>query len=230
MSLPRPMPLTMTDIALLKFAHILGLVYWLGADLGVFYSSYVLCDDRQPTSVRLSAARILFALDQAPRISMTLMLPLGVHLAVRLGYITAPDWVVPATWGIALAWLTMVLLLHFKGHGGRLGWLTTVDFAFRVGVVITLLGLAAAALLDQLPGFSAWAAIKLAIFAGLVLCGLLVRVKLRPFGPAFAALAADRAGDAENAVIRRSIGGTRPFVVAIWVGLLLNTALGVHLL
>ena len=220
----------MNEIALLKFAHILGLVYWLGADLGVFYSSYVLCDDRKTTSVRLSAAKILFALDQAPRISMTLMLPLGVHLAIRLGYISAPDWVIPTTWAIALGWLAMVLLLHFKGHGGRLGWLTTVDFGFRVGVVLTLLGLAFAALLDQIPGLSDWAAVKLAIFAGLVLCGLLVRVRLRPFGPAFAALAADRAGDAENDVIRRSIGGTRPFVVAIWIGLLLNTALGVHLL
>jgi hypothetical protein len=220
----------MTDIALLKFAHVLGLVYWLGADLGVFYSSYVLCDERQPTSVRLSAARILFALDQAPRISMTLMLPLGVHLAVRLGYITAPDWVVPGTWAVALGWLAMVLLLHFRGHGGRLGWLTTMDFAFRTGVVVILLGLAGGALLDRVPGISDWAAIKLAIFAGLVLCGLLVRIKLRPFGPAFAVLAADRAGEAENEAIRRSIGGTRPFVVTIWIGLLLNTALGVHLL
>lgn len=220
----------MTEIALLKFAHILGLVYWLGADLGVFYSSFVLCDDRKPTAVRLSAAKMLFALDQAPRISMTLMLPLGVHLAARLGYIAAPGWVIPVTWALALAWLTMVLVLHFKGHGGKLGWLTTVDFAFRTAVVMTLLALSGAALGGFIAGFTTWAAIKLAIFAGLVVCGLLVRIRLKPFGPAFAALAADRAGDAENLAIRRSIGGTRPFVVTIWIGLLVNTALGVHLL
>jgi hypothetical protein len=124
----------------------------------------------------------------------------------------------------------MVLILHFRAHGGKLAWLTTVDFVFRTGVVVTLLGFSGAALLGLITGFSAWAAIKLAIFAGLVVCGLLVRVRLRPFGPAFAALAAGEAGEAENTAIRRSIGGTRPFVVAIWIGLLVNTALGVHLL
>ena len=80
----------MTEIALLKMAHVLGLVYWLGADLGVFYSSFVLCDDKQSGPVRVSAAKILFALDQAPRMCMTLMLPLGIHLASKMGFIQAP--------------------------------------------------------------------------------------------------------------------------------------------
>lgn len=224
----------MTEIGLLRLGHLLGLVYWLGADLGVFYSSYLLCDERQPPVVRVAAGKILFALDQAPRISMTLMLPLGVHLAVRLGYVAVPEntgnGLIAGVWLLAAAWLGMVLALHFRGHGGRLAWLARLDFGFRAVLALVLLGVAAGAVTGLLDGVSAWAGWKLGVFGGLVLCGLAVRLRLRPFGPAFAALARGEAGAAENAVIRRSIGGTRPFVLAIWAGLLVNTALGLHLL
>lgn len=220
----------MTEIALLKMAHVLGLVYWLGADLGVFYSSYILCDDKQSPAVRVSAARILFALDQAPRICMTLMLPLGVHLASLLAYLSVPAWLVPATWALAAGWLTMVLVLHFKGHGGKLALLTRFDFWFRAALVISLAAIAVGAVSGALPQATAWSGYKLGIFAALIFCGLMVRLRLRPFGPAFARLARGEANDADNQAIRSSIGGTRPFVVAIWVGLLASTALGLHVI
>ena len=35
-----------TELGILKLIHILCLVYWLGADLGVFYSSYFLIDEK----------------------------------------------------------------------------------------------------------------------------------------------------------------------------------------
>lgn len=220
----------MLEITLLKFAHVLGLVYWLGADLGVFYSSYVLCDDRQSAPVRVSAAKILFALDQAPRISMTLMLPLGVHLAAKLGYLQAPAWLVPGTWALTAGWLAMVLVLHFKGHGDALPGLKRFDLVFRAALVLLLVGVGVAAMAGVLTQVTPWAGTKLAIFGALVLCGLMVRLRLRSFGPAFLKLLQGEPSAEDNAALRRSIGGSRPFVLAIWVGLLLNTALGVHLL
>ena len=219
----------MNEIALLSLLHLLGLVYWLGADLGVFYSSFILCDARKSAEVRVSAARILFALDQAPRISMTLMLPLGVHLASVMGYITAPAWLVPAVWLLGLSWLAMVLALHFLGHGRDLRLLTVFDFWFRATLIAVLLGVAALSIAGQLPAVSSWAGWKLAVFAGLVCCGLLVRIRLKPFGPAFARLAGGAHGPEDDAAISASIGGSRPFVLLIWLGLLVNSALGVHL-
>lgn len=220
----------MSDILLLKFGHLLCLVYWLGGDLGVFYSSYSVADERLSPETRRNAAKILFALDQAPRICMTLILPLGVHLAWRMGFLPVPGAVVAATWAICLGWLAMVLTLHFGGHGGGLAWLTKFDFGFRVVVVVGLLGVAGASLTDAWRTMPDWTAWKLAIFALLVFCGLMVRVRLKPFGPAFANLVRGEPSDEDNAVIRRTLGGTRPFVLAIWVGLLVETALGLHLL
>ena len=215
----------MTDIALLKLGHILCLVYWLGADLGVFYSSYFLADDKLSTETRLAMAKLLFALDQAPRICMPLILAFGVHLAWRLGMWPIPGSIVIVTWLICLGWLAMVLVLHVRGHSAA--GLTRFDFGFRVTLVAGLVAFSAYAIANQ--QMATWLALKLLVFAGLVFCGLMIRRRLKPFGPAFSALAGGQAGDAENSVIRGSLSATRPFVVTIWLGLLLNTALGLHL-
>ena len=215
----------MTEIALLKLGHILCLVYWLGADLGVFYSSYFLVDDKLSTETRLTMAKLLFALDQAPRICMPLILAFGVHLAWRLGMWSIPGVAVVATWLVCLGWLAMVLVLHIRGHNAP--GLTRFDFGFRVVLIAGLAGYSAYAITSQ--QMATWLALKLLVFAGLVFCGLMIRRGLKPFGPAFAKLAAGQATADDNAVIRASLGASRPFVLTIWLGLLLNTALGLHL-
>ena len=75
-----------------------------------------------------------------------------------------------------------------------------------------------------------WAAAKLAIFAAMVACGLIIRVNLKPFGPAFGALMTTGPTPEVNAAIASSLARCRPFVVAIWAGLLVNAMLGLHLI
>lgn len=215
----------MLEIGLLKFGHLLCLVYWLGADLGVFYSSYFVADEKLSPETRVSMAKLLFALDQGPRICMPLILGFGVHLGWRLGMLPTSGSLVLVTWLVCLGWLAMVVTLHARGAAAK--GLTRFDYAFRVVVVAGLSGYSVYALATG--SMLTWLAVKLLIFAGLVLSGLMVRRQLRPFGPAFAALAQGQPSDADNAAIRASLAGTRPFVIAIWAGLLVNTALGLHL-
>ena len=225
----------MTEIALLKMAHVLGLVYWLGGDLGVFYTSFYVIDEKRSVDVRVAAAKILFALDQGPRICMTLMLPLGVQLANSIGFIQVPGAVVAIVWLIALGWLAMVLYLHFAGHSKDTKVLTTFDFWFRVFVIVAITAVALLALISPggLPGgwiISPWAAYKLIIFAGLVGSGLMIRIKLKPFGAAFGNIASGKGTPQDNAAMNGSLARTRPFALLIWAGLLVNTALGLHVL
>ena len=102
----------MSDILLIKLLHLVGFAYWLGGDLGVFTSSYIVVNDKLSSEVRVSAAKLLFALDQAPRICMTLMLPLGTHLAWRMGALPIDAGAMTAIWLLAIGWLTMVITLH----------------------------------------------------------------------------------------------------------------------
>ncbi len=218
----------MNEYLLIKLLHIVGFAYWLGGDLGVFTSSYYVADKKRSPETRVAMAKLLFALDQAPRICMTMMLPLGTHLAWKLGLFTFSSATMAAIWLACFAWLTMVITLHVAAQSRGKAMLTTFDFFFRLALA---LGLLAAGVLNLTSGaWPYWLAVKMMIFGGLVGCGLIVRVKLKPFGPAFAKLAGGEVTDEVNADIRDSLNGTRPFVVTIWIGLLASAALGLHLI
>ena len=220
----------MNEFLLIKLLHIVGFAYWLGGDLGVFYSSYYVADENRSTDVRVAAAKILYALDQAPRICMTMMLPLGTHLAWKLGVLPIDATTMAIVWILCFGWLAMVVTLHVAAQSRGKALLTTFDFYFRLALSLGLLGTGLYSLLG--PGdLPYWVAAKLSIFGGLVGCGLLVRIKLKPFGPAFAKLAQGQAGATENATIRSSLvpptvthprsGGNR-WVKSTWRGRLLT--------
>lgn len=220
----------MNEYLLIKFLHVVGFAYWLGGDLGVFHSSYWVANPTHSPEVRVAAAKILFWLDQVPRICMTMMLPLGLHLAWRMGALPLTGVHVLAIWVLCFGWLGMVVYLHAAGPSAQKTLVTRVDLWFRLLLALTLLaaGLGAAAGIGLTAPL--WVAVKLAIFGGMIVCGLLVRLRLKDFGPAFARIASGTVDDETNETIRRSLGGTRPFVVAIWAGLLSSAALGLHLI
>lgn len=220
----------MTEILLIKLLHLVGFAYWLGGDLGVFTSSYIVVNDKLSPEVRISAAKLLFALDQAPRICMTLMLPLGTHLAWKMGALPIDGAAMTGIWLLAIGWLTMVVTLHVAPPGKGKTLLTTFDFWFRLALAIGLIGGATSSLLNDSSSVPYWVAAKLAIFGGLVGCGLIIRIQLKPFAPAFAKLAQGAVTDEVNATIRDSLNDTRPWVILIWIGLLASAALGIHLI
>ena len=220
----------MSEYLLVKLLHILGFAYWLGADLGVFYTSYFVVNDKLSTDVRLTCARILFALDQAPRICMTMMLPLGAHLAWRLGVLPIDTPMMIAIWMLSFGWLAMVITLHHSSNSKLKAMLTTFDFWFRLTLSLGLIGFGVLQIMSDSPILPYWVAIKLLIFGSLVGCGLIIRIKLRPFGAAFSSLASGNANDEDNRNIRSSLDATRPFVITIWIGLIASAALGLHLL
>jgi hypothetical protein len=220
----------MTEIALLKFAHVLGLVYWLGGDLGAWYSSYFAVDRDLPANTRIVVIRILFALDLAPEICMTLMLPLGIHLAWRLGMLPLDGPVIAIVWAICLGWLSMVLYLRFAVPGAAKQFTSRFDFYFRIAVILCLVAYAAYSLADMGGSRVPWVTYKLLIYALLVGCGLMIRIRLKDFGPAFERMVQDTARDQDHAAISHSIQATRPFVLVIWLGLLASTALGLRVI
>lgn len=220
----------MNDFLIVKLLHVVGFAYWLGGDLGVFYSSFFVANDKLSTDVRVATAKILFALDQAPRICMTMMLPLGIHLTWQMGIFRFGATTMTVIWLAAFAWLGMVVTLHVAAQSKGKAMLTVFDFWFRLLLSASLVIIGAVAQFSDRLVMPHWVAIKLIIFGGLIACGLFVRIKLRPFGPAFANMARGEASEADNAAIRKGLGGTKPFVITIWIGLVASTALGLHLI
>ena len=61
----------------LMIFHLLLFVYWLGSDMGVFYSSGMAIDSKLSNAARVTASKIMIDLDFVPRICMSLMLTVG---------------------------------------------------------------------------------------------------------------------------------------------------------
>ncbi len=219
----------MNDLLFIKFAHVVGFAYWLGTDLAVFYTSYYVADSERSRDVRVTLAKVLFALDQVPRMCMTMMLPSGVHLLWRFGLLDVGSVVVLLAWLLGFAWLAMVILIHRVQSTPGKQWLTRIDLALRLALVAGLLGFVSSNIATD-STMPYWANAKLAIFAGLITCGLIIRLRLLAFAPAFARVAQGDTDAANESVLRASLGSTRPLVVLIWAGLLTSAAFGLHLI
>lgn len=213
-----------------SFLHLVGFAYWLGGDLGVFHTSYWVANPRHPPEVRVAAARILFWLDQVPRICMTMMLPLGLQLTWQAGLLGFSATVMTLIWVAAFAWLGMALYLHAAGPSAGRDWLTRFDFWFRLLLSVSLLAVGSASVFNGAYDLPYWVGAKLGIFGALVGLGLIIRIKLKPFGTAFGNIASGNSTAEDEAAIRQSLGGTRPYVIAIWLGLFASAALGIHLI
>ncbi|HET6564705.1 MAG TPA: hypothetical protein VFG52_04770 [Xanthomonadales bacterium] len=218
------------EIALLKLVHILAFVCWLGADLAVWYLGFFAANRKFTSATRVTVTRVLFGLDMVPRISMTLTFGFGIHLAYRIGYWPVPPWVIYASYLTCLAWMGMVLYQHYGKNRRMQDLLRRFDFGFRLAL-ISVFSTYAAVSLSGPNGVSAdFIAWKLLLFASMIACDLMVRIKLKPFGPAFAKLLADKASQEDEDAMEHSLSAIRLWKLVIWLGLVFSAAFGVHLI
>ncbi|MCC5825025.1 hypothetical protein [Alkalimonas sp.] len=219
----------MSEILLLNFIHLLLFVYWLGGDLGTFYASRFVARADLTVAQRSTALNIMLGVDQGPRLCMPLILPSGLHLGAVLGMIQLPASMVLLVWLIGLFWFAMVLVLHFVKGKPWLAGLGRFDFVFRCVVIGLCLLLAATVLLAE-PWLTARMAVKLTVFAGLVGCGLGIRLALKPFMQAWQQMIQHGIQPQSDRSMQQALAKARWYVYTIWLGLLINAAIGTHLI
>jgi len=197
------------------FVHILLFVYWLGADLGVFREA------------RGMAVRIMGWIDQVPRYCLVLMLPVGYTLAREVGVVRLPDVGLIILWVIAAAWLSMVWAIHHFQGTPRADRLRKLDLAWRVVLSLGLLWDAWQGFRGTGHLFADWISIKFLLFALLIFCGIMIRVRGKPIGPALRRALAEGSTPELEADIERGFRRTRPFVLAIWALLVVAAWVGI---
>ncbi len=212
--------------------HLVLMAYWLGADLGVFYSSRYVLKPELAVESRVTALRIMAWVDMAPRICLVLFLPSGVSLMAASEYGERFKGLpVIGVWVFSVAWLGLVLADH-RYTGTALGArIKNVDLLLRLGLIVTLLTVGIYTVLATEPfGVTTnpkWLGGKVALYAVAMLFGVLIRFRLRPFGPAFDALVTNGSSREVERTMRRAIQGSAPYVLTIWVLILVIAALGV---
>ena len=68
------------EMILLKWAHILAMVYWLGGEWGVFQTSYNVVNRKLALDERRRHMETAYRIDILARSGIILLLPLGLHL------------------------------------------------------------------------------------------------------------------------------------------------------
>ncbi|MGC4956014.1 hypothetical protein ACLQ2P_22550 [Actinomadura citrea] len=213
--------------------HIVLFAYWLGGDLGVFYSSRFILKPELSAEARGVAVKIMHVVDMSPRICLVLFLPSGITLMASddLGRDVFGGWRLAAVWALALVWLWLVIADYRRGPG-RFGDLVhRADLAVRGALIVVLLGAAAYTFAADEPfgatSDPAWLAGKAAAYALCIAAGLMIRVRLKPFGAAWGTLLATGGDPRVERDIRGSVQGSIPYVLAIWTLVVVAALLGV---
>lgn len=205
--------------------HLLLFCYWLGGDMGVFYSSGFAVNPKLSPAARLTAAKIMVNLDLVPRICMTLMLTVGGILSER--WLEHPTWQMVAIILLAPFWLAMVLTIHVKEGQPIARAIARFDYYFRWAVVIAIIVSVSYSFSTGRLAPAPWIGAKLLVFAGMVFSGIMIRRYIGPYVAGIHALAKGSITDAENVAMSRSLAQCRVFVYAIWAGLIIECVLGV---
>ena len=113
------MGITLLEVFL--FIHVVLFVYWLGADLGVYYTSRFVVDRKLSTETRAITGKIMEFVDLSPRICLVIFLPSGISLMAL--YDKSPTFVMDnkyliiiGSWLAGLAWLYLVIR-NYHSHG-----------------------------------------------------------------------------------------------------------------
>lgn len=212
----------MTEIAIFTLLHLLVFVYWLGGDLGAFYTSRFLIRPGVPVDRRMLAAKIVNDVDMAPRTALILAFPTGLTLAHVKGWISLPLPLLAVVWLAGLCWLALAWAIHMK-HGAAPALWRSGDMALRWALILGLAGAAAWNIAGDgaLPLFLS---LKLLALAGCTALGLYIRAVLKPLGPALMGLAGPDAPAAELS-LAATLNRARPLVAGIWALLIAATLL-----
>ncbi|BCY12854.1 hypothetical protein [Actinoplanes sp. L3-i22] len=223
-------------LAAFLFLHIVLMVFWLGGDLGVFYSSRYVINPSLTPAARLTALKIMSGLDLGPKICLILFLPSGLtlisldeHGGSLLGIKLLPWWLLVPVWIGALVWLRLMHLDHHEP--GRHPLVRRIDWTIRITVIAGMTATGVYTLVAAHPfGVDTnpkWLGGKVLLYSLAIAAGLGIRRTLRPFGPAFGAIMAGNSDDTTEAAVQSSVNGCLPYVWLIWISVLIAGLLGV---
>lgn len=201
----------------LLVTHIAVLGYWLGSELVINSTyRYVCYRDEMPFVDRTRLMGHVMVVDQHVRYALVLQASLGTMLAAYLGYIPGGATLMTVAGVVGVLWLLFVEIVHrlyAKPIGSSLS-------AFDRGSRYVLMALLVAIALGfvggawSMPGWLRW---KLACFAGVMACGVGIRLSLLGHFRTWAIMERDGATAGTNAIIRQVYVRSTAVLGLLWV-------------
>ncbi len=208
------------------FVHILLMAFWLGADMGTYYSAMLILNKEYSPSQRAVLARVLQGVDIFPRLSMTLILPSGLTIAALKGWVPLSTEWLSLFWLAGIMWSWLIWTIHRptapKWGKKLLPFENIWNWFLLLLVTFTVLF----SFFTDLFIIENWLIVKLALFGVTVAVLIVVNIMFKPFGPAFEKLISEGSSPEVEQIISSLIIKGKPWIWSIWLIVVVNTALG----
>ena len=203
----------------LLLAHIVVLGYWLGSELVINNSfRYVTWSTKMPIAERGRMLDHVMDIDQHVRYALVLQLGLGVILAALLGYIPGGASLGIAAGFIALLWLVLVQITHRRRKTVAGEHLARLDRVIRYLVGAALVVYCLAGLAGIVPSVQ-WLALKMMLFAIVIVCGVGIRFELIKYFGVWSQIRGHGSSENLEAELRHSYFRATAVLVALWVAI-----------
>jgi len=211
-----------TTLAVLKWAHIIAMVYWLGGEWGIFNTSRHVVNRNLSMEERKRHMDTAYLIDIPARTGIILLMPIGLHMGYYWGVQPYGGGYLVAMWVFTALWLAICWAAFYYRETDRGILLTKIDEKVRFVLIPLMLVAAISSLLGHGP-FNAgemqkWFSIKLGLFAGLLVIGLILRFIMREWTTLFRILAEGPNVEAENR-LEKSLRLGRTLAYFYWIGI-----------
>ena len=204
----------------IKFVHVLLLVFWLGTDVGVLLLARRFRDASLSVETRLTLLHMAMVIDTLPRICFIVMLPAGVHLANAAGLLSVDIPGLVGLWLLAAVLLTvnMSAAKHIGTPlGARLQRLNWVGLGIA-GLLLIATG--SASMINGTPDMVSWLAAKIVIYGLVYWFAIGIDWMFLPVGRLTAELAEKGSSEEIEAGITRTVDQTMWAVLAVYASTL----------
>ncbi|MBX2857985.1 MAG: hypothetical protein KTR17_04925 [Cellvibrionaceae bacterium] len=211
-----------TTLAVLKWLHIIAMVYWLGGEWGVFHTSRFIVDRKLSMDERRRHLSTAYIIDIPARTGIILLMPIGLHMGHFWGVQPYGGVSLAVMWVLTAAWLGLCWAAFYFRETDRGIRLTKIDEKVRYVLIPLIIGAALASLLGFGP-FNAgagqkWFSIKLGLFGCLLIIGLILRFIMREWTEMFRILAEGPNQTVEDK-LEKSIRLGHTMAYIYWVGI-----------
>lgn len=215
--------MVISTLLVLKWLHILAMVYWLGGEWGVFQTSYNVVNRKLPMDERKRHMETAYRIDILARTGILLLFPLGWHMGFYWGVQPFGGIWIWAMWAFFAFWLAVCWAAFGYRETDKGLALTKFDEGIRFLFIPAILIVGIASLLGYGP-FNAgemqkWYSAKVTVFGLLLVIGLKLRFIMREWTELFRVLAVNPDDHEAEATLEKSIRVGRTLAYFYWIGI-----------
>ena len=208
------------EVLVLRWLHIISMVYWLGGEWGVFQTSFNVINRSLSMEERRRHMETAYRIDILARTGIIMLLPLGLHMGHIYGLQPYGGNFLTVMWIAVVLWLALCWGAFIKRETNTGIMLTKIDEKVRWVLIPTIIVVGISSLLGHGP-FEAgegmrWYSLKFTLYAFTLCIGLGLRWIMRQWTLRFRRLA-EGPNAAEEAALEREFLYGRIMAYTYWI-------------